>query len=323
VIVERYGADRQDAWDGFVRASKNGTFLFLRDYMDYHRDRFADHSLLVRDDGGRLVALLPAHREGDVVVSHGGLTYGGFVCDDAMKLGTMLQTLAATLTHLREAGARELVYKAVPYIYHRAPADEDRCALFAAGAQWSRCGSLAVVRPERRIAYQARRSRGIRRAAAHGLTVTASTAFEEYWAMLTRLLDKAYGARPVHTVDEIRRLHQRFPQHIKLFACSQDGVMQAGVVVYETARVARTQYIASTDAGRALGAVDLLLDHLLTRVYVGKDYVDLGASEAEGGQINRGLLDQKEGFGARSIGLDQYALDLTTWRPGRLAVAES
>ena len=37
-------------WDTFVQESKNGTFLFVRDYMDYHRDRFQDCSLLVYRD---------------------------------------------------------------------------------------------------------------------------------------------------------------------------------------------------------------------------------------------------------------------------------
>jgi Acetyltransferase (GNAT) domain len=321
VIVERYQADRQRSWDDFVRASKNGTFLFLRDYMDYHRDRFADHSLLVRDDGGQLVALLPAHQDGDTVVSHGGLTYGGFVSDDVMKLGTMLAVLDATLTYFHEMNVHYVVYKAVPHIYHRGPADEDRYALFSAGARWTRSGSLAVVRRAQHIPYQERRSRGIKRATKHGVTVARSSDFEGFWVMLTQLLDKAYGTRPVHTAEEIRWLSDRFPEHIKLFACYRDRTMLAGVVVYETAHVARAQYIASSDAGRALGAVDMLLDHLLTRVYDGKDYFDLGTSEADGGGINRGLLDQKEGFGARSIGLDQYGIDLTGWKPGQLVQA--
>src|SRR4029453_8772018 len=74
----RYSLDRKAAWDEFVARSKNGTFLFRRDYMDYHADRFDDHSLLAYQ-GDQLVAVLPANLAGDALVSHGGLTYGGFV----------------------------------------------------------------------------------------------------------------------------------------------------------------------------------------------------------------------------------------------------
>jgi len=54
VIVQRYTADQQPQWDDFVSNSKNGTFLFFRGYMDYHRDRFPDHSLLVRGGPDRV-----------------------------------------------------------------------------------------------------------------------------------------------------------------------------------------------------------------------------------------------------------------------------
>ena len=42
-------------WDAFVGASKNGTFLLTRPYMDYHADRFTDHSLIARGDDGRIL----------------------------------------------------------------------------------------------------------------------------------------------------------------------------------------------------------------------------------------------------------------------------
>jgi hypothetical protein len=60
MIVRRYTAADQAAWGDFVRTSKNGLFLFERGYMDYHAERFSDHSLLVYDEKDRLTALLPA-----------------------------------------------------------------------------------------------------------------------------------------------------------------------------------------------------------------------------------------------------------------------
>ena len=45
--IERYSSQRKVAWDDFVKRSKNATFLFFRDYMDYHADRFQDASLLI------------------------------------------------------------------------------------------------------------------------------------------------------------------------------------------------------------------------------------------------------------------------------------
>ena len=44
--IVRYTAEKADEWNAFVAESKNGTFLFNRGYMDYHADRFVDHSLM-------------------------------------------------------------------------------------------------------------------------------------------------------------------------------------------------------------------------------------------------------------------------------------
>ena len=78
IEIQQYIPALQPEWDCFIANSRNGTFLFFRNYMDYHSDRFIDNSLLFRYKG-KLIAVLPANREGDVLWSHQGLTYGGLV----------------------------------------------------------------------------------------------------------------------------------------------------------------------------------------------------------------------------------------------------
>ena len=78
--------------------------------------------------------------------------------------------------------------------------------------------------------------------------------------------------------------------------------MLAGTVLYVTPRVAHCQYIASAEAGREVGAADLLFEHLLTEVFADKPYFDLGSSMQPGNsELNPGLVEQKEGFGARTV----------------------
>src|SRR6202035_623782 len=77
--VAHYSAADGEAWNDFVRASRNGTFLLERAYMDYHSNRFHDASLIVRGHEEEIVAVLPANRTDNVVTSHGGLTYGGLI----------------------------------------------------------------------------------------------------------------------------------------------------------------------------------------------------------------------------------------------------
>jgi hypothetical protein len=58
IEIVKYGSRYKSLWDEFVRRSKNGTFLFHRDYMEYHSDRFFDSSLLFSENG-ILVSVMP------------------------------------------------------------------------------------------------------------------------------------------------------------------------------------------------------------------------------------------------------------------------
>jgi hypothetical protein len=310
-------------WDSLVRTSRNGTFLFLRDYMDYHRDRFDDHSLVIRGEGDELLAAVPAHPVGDRIVSHGGLTYGGLVIGPAMKTPTVLGAIELIGSYLRERGFKALEYKTVPWIYHRQPAEEDRYAMFLLGAQLARRDVLAVIPRDDRLPYQSRRDRGVKKARASGVRVCEESAFAEYWELLAHTLRERFQAAPVHSLAEIVRLRERFPENIRLFgARAAGGELLAGVVVYESERVAHAQYIAASAAGRAASALDLLFDHLLNDVYREHPFFDFGSSHEDGGRaINVGLIDQKEGFGARAVVHDHYRIDLTAFRPGILTGA--
>ena len=308
--VSRYAAADAAAWDAFVAGSRNGTFLLERGFMDYHAERFEDHSLLLHDDAGRLAALLPANVRDAELHSHGGLTYGGFVFGPRGGVADALAMLDAVREYMRAHGLARLHYKTIPWIYHRQPAEDDRYALFRANATLVRRDVLSVVPREDRLRYQERRSRGVKAARRAGVVVTESNGFDAYWPVLDATLRQRHGVAPVHSLDEIKLLHARFPDRIRLFTATHGDATVAGAVVFETTRVAHVQYISSGDAGREVGALDAVFDHLLAQVYVDKPYFDFGISnEDQGRTLNVGLVEQKEGYGARAVAHDYYLVE--------------
>lgn len=315
VRVERYSDQQRSLWDEFVACSKNGTFLFQRDYMEYHRQRFCDHSLIVWQ-GERPAALLPANADGTRLVSHAGLSYGGFITDRRMTTPLMLRVFDAVLSYCRAQRFAELRYKAVPHIYHRAPAEEDLYALFRCSAQLVGRSVITVIAARERLLFQERRRRGARRARKSGLCTCPSNDLAAYWQLLTETLHERHGAQPTHSFAEMAYLQRLFPTNIPLYACFEGAVMLAGVLVYESDQVARAQYIAASARGRELGALDLLFEYLLNDVYPDKPYFDFGTSEDPAThRLNAGLIDQKEGFGARAVVQDTYRIDLERWTP--------
>ena len=319
--VEHYDEPAKHSWDYFVRQSKNGTFLFLRDYMDYHRDRFRDCSLLIYDDRDDLVALLPASRCDSRFASHPGLTYGGLVTQRSAKLPMVLQIFERTVAYLQAEGIQTFSYSTIPSIYHRVPAEEDRYALYLANARLTRRGVLCVIGSEH-LPFQERRSRGAKKAEKAGVVVRQSEDWKPYWEIITDRLLANFKSAPVHQLSEIEFLAATFPDCIKLFAAYEGSVLIAGVVIYETDLVARAQYIAASDRGQELSAIDLIFARLLFGCYANKRYFEFGTSDEEGGiRVNKGLIDQKEGYGARVLAHDHYVIDVAACVPDQFVAA--
>lgn len=310
IQASRYDAGLRNEWDDFVRNSKNATFLLERGFMEYHADRFVDHSLVLRAESGQIVAVVPANEHAGDLHSHRGLTYGGLILGARTGTAAALDMLESVTTYMRRIGLSRLHYKTIPWIYHRQPAEEDRYALFRAGASLSRRDVLTVLPRENRPRYQERRSRGIKAARKAGVQMAESVQFAPFWSVLEDNLARRFQVRPVHSLDEIELLHSRFPDSIRLFQACLDDQVVAGCVVFETPQVAHVQYISASDEGKRIHALDGLFDHLLSNVYPDKPYLDFGISnEEEGKVLNVGLVEQKEGFGARAVVHDYYTLD--------------
>ena len=307
--ITRYRAADAESWYGFVRSSRNGTFLLERGFMDYHADRFEDHSLLLHDASGRLAAVMPANARDGELHSHAGLTYGGLVYGTRSGAAEAVAMLEAVRTYQHAQGIARLHYKTIPSIYHRQPAEDDRYALFRCEATLVRRDVLSVLAGGQRPGFQERRRRGVASARRAGVTVEESNQFQHFWPILEDNLQQRHGTAPVHSLAEIRMLHARYPDNIRLFCALLDRVPVAGVVVFETDRVAHVQYISAGAAGREVAALDAVFEHLLMDVFVDKPWFDFGISnEDQGRQLNLGLLQQKEGFGARTVVHDYYSI---------------
>ncbi len=309
IQVERYLPAMKQDWDRFIENSKNGTFLLRRDYMDYHSDRFCDHSLMI-SAGNKLVSVLPANSADRVLHSHGGLTYGGLVLGFDMKTPSLLRVFDAVARHLVQAGFKKLLYKAIPHIYHKVPSEEDLYALFVSKARLVRREvSSTISLGKSRL--PAKRLNGARKAAKLGVVVHRSQGFSAFFDMVNVRLEDKYRVRAVHTAAEMQLLAQRFPENIKLFMAVLAGETVGGALVYESRETVHLQYLSATDRGRQVRALDLLVLFLLEQYQGKKRWFDFGIStESAGSYLNESLIRQKEEFGASAVNYDTYELEL-------------
>jgi hypothetical protein len=228
-------------------------------------------------------------------------------------------TIVQTLNLFRELnellrcdGFRHVVYKCIPWVYHRLSADEDIYALF------HECRARIVARDfatniflSAEMRWERIRRRGVVRAQNAGVLVECSDNYAAFWDILSANLHAKYGVMPVHTLKEITLLQSRFPQNIKLYQAVKEGEVLGGVVLYVSQQVVHAQYSSATPEGKKLGVIDLLYDRIFSD-YQGYPYFDFGRSteHPDGSGLNEKLVFQKEGFGGRGLCYDIYEYDL-------------
>lgn len=309
--IRRYRREDKELWNSFVSKARNATFLFDRNYMDYHADRFDDNSFMFYHKG-KLKAVLPANVAGDTLYSHQGLTYGGLLLDKKATVEDVLECFDSLNSWLRENGISKVVYKALPWIYQQYPSEEDLYALtWKCKAQLISRNIASTIVIDNKLKFAESRKSGIRKALSLNIEVGESNDVDGFWHVLEDNLGNRYNAKPVHTASEMKLLMSRFPNNIKLYVVKMNGEIVGGTLIYVTPQVVHTQYISASVEGKKHGALDLLFDYIINKVYANCRYFDFGKSTEQGGAyLNEPLIFQKEGFGGRGVCYDWYQWEL-------------
>ena len=306
--IKHYNESLKNEWNQFINSAKNSSFLFFRDYMDYHSDRFQDHSLMFYE-GSTLLAVIPANISNNIAYSHQGLTYGGLIVNHKIKTIKYKSVFDELIKYLKYNSIEKLIYKTVPHIYHTIPAEEDLYLLFNYNAELIKRNISSSIKLNNKVQFSSRRIRGTKKAEKNNLSISKNQSLSEFYSILEKTLEEKHSVKPVHSIDELRSLQEKFPQNIHLYSCYHEQECLAGVIVYETKEVAHAQYIAANSSGKELGALDLLFSELINNEFKHKSYFDFGISSiGDGKTLNSGLINQKEEFGARAITYDTYEL---------------
>lgn len=318
IEIKRYTPKDAAEWNNFVWKSRQGTFLFDRNYMDYHQDRFHDHSLMFYYKG-RLYAILPANETADedkkILYSHQGLTYGGLLTCSKVTAEVCIDIFQALKDYLLQNDFQLCIYKAMPWIYQSIPSEEDLYALSYIGKAKLIAREISTtIFLNAPLRFSEQRRRGIKKAVSHGLSV-GFTKFPkditDFWDLLDKNLWQRHNTHPVHSKEELQLLMHRFPDHILCFVVKKDETIIGGSIVYTTPQVIHTQYIAANELGKELGALDALFDFILHKCHWNVPYFDFGKSTEDAGKyLNKNLIHQKEGFGGRGVIYDTYQWEI-------------
>ena len=301
ITIYPYSPAMAPVWEEVLNHSVNGTFMHSRRYMEYHGDRFLDASILIYS-GSFPIAVFPAHRIGDKVYSHEGLTYGGLVIRQDLKTEEAIYVLVAVLKHYHNLQVSSLYIKAVPSFYSTSSLEWWPYCMFLLGAEIYRSDlSFALPLPASYTRYTKGRKWALNKARKAMLRVKEVNDFRPFWEeILVPNLRERHGIKPVHTIEEIQWLASNNRPFIRQFNILDGRELVAGMTVFETQTTAHAQYISASPKGKELAGLDMLIDHLLQKIFPHKAYFDFGTvNEENGARINKGLMDWKESFGAK------------------------
>lgn len=309
IKVTSYSSDQKATWDQFVKEGDNSVFVYERDFMEYHRDRFTDSSLMVYEEG-ELIAVFPANIKDATVYSHQGLTYGGLVMKERRLVKKMIACFHAVISFLKEKNVKTIVYKPVPDYFCRTVNDTEHFILNLLEAKVLKVDTGFMIDYRDELKFQERRRRSAKKGEKHKTTVAIQDEFGGFWndILIPNLRDK-FGSAPVHSLEEIELLHQRFPEKIKQANAFIDETLVAGATLFDFGRTIHCQYISSNDFGRDSGAIDLLFDHLIKMYAPEKKYFSFGTANNHGNDINIGLSEWKEGWGSKIRAHFHYAFE--------------
>ena len=311
IKIERYCNTDKNKWDEFLDSSKNSHFFFKRDYLEYHKNRFKDFSLLIYKDD-TLISLLPANIDNHTLYSHQGLTFGGLIVNTKIKLETMLEIFTSLKEFLSSYHVEKLIYKPSPTIYHKYPAQEDLYALSLNNAKLIKRELISTIDLTKPIKYSNGRKWSIKKSKKLSLSVRQSDEIESFWYLLCDVLKSNHNSEPTHTLKDLQYLFDKFPNNIKLYFSHDKDTLLAGALLFENEQLSHLQYVANSKKGRKMGALDLIIDTLILKSKEeNKKYFSFGTSSAKNDiGINLGLIDQKERFGAFGVVQDRYELKL-------------
>lgn len=297
ITIKRYQREHYDLWNQLVEEANNATFLFHRDFMDYHKDRFEDFSLLIYQKE-QCIGVIPAHRKDSVFCSHFGLTYGGVVFKNAFDASTKRLVFEELFSFLKENLFTHWKIKPIPNLYSRI---EDSLDLGIMGFELLKQDVLLAIDYN---AYTISKSKlkHFRKRQTLNFEIKEGNLSEFWTKVLIPLLNEKYGVQPIHSLDEMELLYSKFPQNIKQYNLYCDDEIQAGITIFESEFVVKSQYGAATESGKTMRALDLLFIHLIKEYEAkGMRFFDMGTvmdASFENG-INTGLLNQKKELGGK------------------------
>ena len=279
--------------------------------MEYHQYRFIDFSVLIYKND-KLIALFPANVKNAIVFSHQGLTFGSLILPEIISATDVFLIFESVCGFYKAQEIKEIFIKQIPEVYFKKPSFELGFKL-SQKAELIKSDMVLAIDYSKPLTIHKTKLKHYKKSKQIDLKVVEGNDFTNFWnkVLQPRLLGK-HNVKPVHNLDEIILLNNRFPNNIRQFDVYLNDEILAGITIFNNNGVVKSQYGATTTKGEKVRALDFLFLHLIYEYQKqGKSFFSMG-TVTENSEIgyNPGLLKQKEELGCQVYLQDFFKLKL-------------
>ncbi len=320
IDIQLYDAPLATEWDDFVWQSNGGTLFHTRQFLSYHpKDRFKDHSMIFYKSGRR-IAQMPA---ADILTmgkrtlfSHRGASYGGLIYKDLLGIRETFDYVQTLIDHAKKSGFQAIDLTPPPYCYYDYPNDYLEFALVQNGFTYRKREISSVITlnfPENDILsiFKESSRRAVRKAGKMGVVVRESDDYARFYEILQKNLRLRHNVSPTHTLDELIKVRDLYPDRVRLFAAFHEQDMIAGVIMFDcNPLVTLAFYISHDESFQEYRGVNLLFYEIVAwSIKRGFRFLDFGIFTVDE-DPNWGLARFKESFGAQGIFRNSLRIEL-------------
>ncbi len=292
------------------------TFQHTPKFISYHGNRYKDLSVIIFHENVPVAFCLAAAEPTNeyTVLSHPGATFGGLISGKGIQGSRLDYILSNLLMYYSNLGFKEFRYKNTPYIYSDKPSDDLLYATYKNGGVQTSSLLSCALDLRNPTSYSSQRVRGIKKGQQNVRIQFGWQNINYFWEILIYNLKTKHKSKPLHSLEEINELQKVFNEEIELVVArdKKSEEICAGVVLFKSKNVWKTQYIASGDYGRKIGALDELIHNIIMAAKSDQvKYLDFGTSnEPSSGILNDGLYSFKSGFGGGGVSYNQYRFEV-------------
>ena len=304
--IQRYTAKHKKIWDDFLAVDPRYSFLFYRDFMEHHKDRFEDYSLMIFHDA-TLIGLFPAALTNqNQIQSHSGLSYGGLLYDsNTFERDFVSEMYQAIIAFLNKKGITKVNIKLPPSFYNTGIAEQTDVIKQLKGDMEKSFLSMAVDMTRALKIHKSKLKRYKNRKLKMEFSIHNNNDFKDFWTnVLIPCLHEKHQASPVHSCSEIESLHEYFPNTIVQWNLYYEDIIIAGITLFIKNNIVRSQYGATRLGYERLAPLDYLYIYLM-ELYSEKgfQFFDMGSIPPSNDlTYPQGLVNYK-----KELGCDIYA----------------